>query len=177
VIAFVFVVSAGLGLVLGSAGPRFGPGPFFDPGYASSSIGFSVRPEVPFTWAYSLLRNSTDKPATIAGVRFESATPGLTILAAYLFRPGVIKVNGRRFSTVPGLQTLDGATMQAGATKVIVFKLLVHGSGSWTTHGTIVDYSLAGADYEITLPDQLHVCAPIRSQCRAASLVPSVSSA
>lgn len=138
-----------------------GSGPLFGAD-GSTSIGYFVHPQQPFTYALSTLVSTADHPAMVENVQLVSPTGGIRIVNSYLYPGtfrGAIPVNSRNFKPVPGLESLPG-TVPPGAARLIVLELEVPGEGVFTTQGIKVDYSIGNTHYHAWFHDLLRACAP-----------------
>jgi hypothetical protein len=138
-------------------------GPLWDPQYPSSSVGFSVDPGVPFTYAYTIFANSGDQPAHLIEVQLKESR-GLRIEQGYVVDAAEahsIPVDASTFGVYSGLELLSGADVPPGARRLVVLKLVVSRPGAFTAQGVDLTYSVRGANYELLFPDLLRVCAPV----------------
>ena len=138
------------------------PGPLWDATYQASSIGFSVNPDIPFTYAYTTFRNSGAVAASLAEVQLLSPTRGLSIADSFLLPASeghLVPVNASTFHQTPGMVPLTGASVGPGSSFVIVLELRVPTKGIWSTKGLGLDYFAGSSRYRADYPDLIRVCA------------------
>jgi hypothetical protein len=146
-----------------SGGSSPGVGPLFDPTYMGSRIGFTVDPNVPFSWAYTTVVNSTNSSVTLSQAELISPTSGLSTLSTWIAPPGhggQLRVNSPTFKRLPFMAPLAGATLQPGGASILILEMEVPANGAYSANGISLDYSTGGSAFRVSYPDKIRVCAP-----------------